>query len=362
MQALQPGVQNDKTNSNFGFNINSFQLVEGNELRVRDFIDYYQEELEYFSGDELKLRTFFEQRISFTIDNVEIGTFSIAEDFVRAEGETVNLYLNYANEVIFEEDYQKEYPLEARTERIDLQGLFIGGRLYQLENEIFNINFYGRLKGILAGDIEKRDLSGRARVESPFIYQSGYRSIIVNRDSDSRARGLSLDFELAGELDPDLLLATVGNHSDKNGEVRDSNIGYSETDTDSKAEIEKVKFSAAGYNLLDYIRWNDVYKRKLYDGSGYFEYQDYVLGINPRYSIEAKYKRWELGLDYLRGFYPRASYEIWQEGVSVRPGIHGRLFSLELEQDYFSLALKTNRLNLLEATDISLSVNVGFSF
>ena len=258
-------------------------------------------------------------------DNLEIGRFNYNEYYINAEQGLVDFFFKVRERNISE----GRYILKGNIDTLNLQGYYLGKRFKINEDTLLNL----RLKYINSGHLEKSKYDGIARMSDNFIYQSGYRQVVISRDKNYQPGGISLDIK--GE--------TI---------IKDNLL---------------ISFSAE--NLYSYIIFKNLYFREMFDRTGSFYYDDTAIKITPVYMVDFNYKDLIFGVSYINRYEPYFGYSFKSGKDNLIPvdidfTLHRNKYGVKLSPDWnladISIEVVTDRINLRKAKNINLSFLFSF--
>ena len=257
--------------------------------------------------------------------NIKIGRFNYKENNFKAEQGLLDFLFKVRKRNISE----GRYILKGNIDTLNLQGYYLGKRYKINKDTLLSL----RLKYINSGHLEKSKYDGTARMSDQFIYQSGYRQVIISRDKTYQPRGISLDIK--GE--------TI---------IRDNLL---------------ISFSAE--NLYSYIIFKNLYFREMLDRTGSFYYDDIAIKITPVYRIDLNYKDLIFGVSYINRYEPYLGYSFKSGKDNLIPvdidfTLHRNKYGVKLSPDWnladISIEVITDKINLRKANNINLSFLFSF--
>ncbi len=271
---------------------------------------------------------YFLNRSYYSLDlknNLQLGSFDFQEYYFSGEQGLIDFLSAVSGENLSEDSYR----LKGEIDSINLQGYYIG-RNFNISEKLL-VDF--RLKYINSGHLEKSKYDGRARISEQFIYQSGYRQVIVSRDKNYQPKGISLDIAGNAILANDLSL----------------------------------RFSAE--NLYSYIIFEDLYFREMFDRTGNFYNDDTAIRITPIYQVDFDYRSILFGFSYINRYEPYFGYSFkFGQGtgipVEVVLSLHRSKYGIKISPNWnrgdIKFDIKFDNFNFKKAKNISLNFNISF--
>ncbi|MFW5790864.1 MAG: hypothetical protein ACOCWE_06415 [Bacillota bacterium] len=259
------------------------------------------------------------------MNNIQVGYFDYQEYYFSAEQGLVDFLSKISQNNLAEGSYR----LKGGIDFVNLQGYYIGKRFNI--SEMFLVDF--RWKYINSGHLEKSKYDGRARMSEQFIYQSGYRQVIISRDKISQPKGISLD--IAGKA------------------IMNDNLS--------------IRFSIE--NLYSYIVFKNLYFREMLDRTGKFYYDDVALRITPIYQVDFDYRSLFFGVSYINRYEPYLGYRFkLGEEKSIQFGVelslHRSKYGIKVfpegNKENINMEFQFDKLNFKKAKNLSLCFSIFF--
>lgn len=286
-----------------------------------------------------------EQRWTIKIDNnIYFGYIKESDSKYRADDDTIFFLTNQKENL-----EKEEYTIDFYSVSQSLEGIFIGGRVWQNDKMGLNVNLEG--KYLVGKELIERNYQGSSVKQNGEYYLSGLRDGLYSNigqqtemhDVNFHSQGYSLGYNISWQIDDNSCFLFIADN------------------VFSRINWYDVYTIVGKFDTNNLVLGEDGYYKYVSFFTGKFSYDDYVTTLTPEYDLSYKNNRSELGVFYRNKIYPYFNYLIIDKSFKLKTGFFSDMISLDFNYYNIEAGLKARNFNFDLDSSISAYISINIS-